>query len=179
MDEQWSNKQELSGGTLGGLSFSLTLLSRGQGSGGLFSHPVELWTGARVGAVVGNRVHREVSLTWAEMMAVLEGPRMLCSAASSCVCRLCWMQGGDQAWPVAPGTGQAVARQLFQMPDLQRHPHRGVHQQVGLSPLSCSFLGLHTLPGCPIWPLPESLVASSFISIQLPHFSHKQHLTHP
>lgn len=66
---------------------------------------------------------------------------MFYSAASSCLCRLCWVQGGDQTRPVASGTGQAVARQLLQMPDLQRHPHRGVHQQVGL-PLS-----LPQLPG--------------------------------
>lgn len=53
------DKQELSGGTLEGLSFSLTLMLRSQGSNGLFSPPVEPWmcARARVGAVVGKRVH--------------------------------------------------------------------------------------------------------------------------
>ena len=67
-------------------------------------------------------------------------------STSSCLCRLRWVQGGDQAWPVAPGSGQAVARQLLQMPDLQHHPHRGVHQQVGFSPSPTRPPGLSMLP---------------------------------
>lgn len=81
-----------------------------------------------------------VSFAWAEMIAMVKGPGMFCSVASSCFCRLCWVQRGNQAWPVAPCAGQAMARQLLQMPDLQRHPHRGVHQQVGVSSIPPPWL---------------------------------------
>lgn len=67
-------------------------------------------------------------------------------STSSCLCRLRWVQGGDQARPVTPGSGQAVARQLLQMPDLQHHPHRGVHQQVGFSPSPPRPPGLCMVP---------------------------------
>lgn len=82
-------------------------------------------------------------------MLVAVGAPVLCSAASPCLCRLRWVQGGDQAWSVTPGAGQAVARQLLQMPDLQCRPDRGVHQQVGLSLSSPQPPGHCILPGLP------------------------------
>ena len=93
------------------------------------------------------------SFTWLERRA-----GMFCSVASSCLCRLCRVQGGDQARPVAPGAGQAVARQLLQMPDLQRHPHGGVHQQVGVSPLPAPA-------SAPRPPHPSSLPPAAFARV--------------
>lgn len=48
--------------------------------------------------------------------------------------RLRRLWGGDQTGSVSAGSGEAVARQLFQMPDMQLHAHRRVHQQVGAPP---------------------------------------------
>lgn len=71
-----------------------------------------------------------------------------CAAVShlpSCPPRLCRLQGGDQAGPVPAGPGEAVARQLLQVPNVRHHPHRRVHQQV-----SCHRPA--TFPGCPPGP---------------------------
>lgn len=65
-----------------------------------------------------------------------------CAALShtpSCPRRLRRLQGGDQAGPVAAGAGEAVARQLLQVPNVRDHPHRRVHQQVSAT----------AFPGCP------------------------------
>ena len=49
---------------------------------------------------------------------------------SSFFSRLCWVWRRDQAGSVPPGVGEAVARQLLPMSDVQHGPHRRVHQQV-------------------------------------------------
>lgn len=91
-----------------------------------------------------------------------DGIKRLCLAVSLCLCRLCWVQGRNQAWPVAPGSGQTVACELLQMPDLQCHPDRGVHQQVGVAP--------STLPACiPLPPTSVSIVQGHTHNIT-PHF---------
>lgn len=44
--------------------------------------------------------------------------------------RLCRVWRRDQAGSVSPGVGEAVARQLLPMSDVQHGPHGRVHQQV-------------------------------------------------
>lgn len=67
-----------------------------------------------------------------------------CMPPIFCPPRLCRLQGGDQARPVPPGPGEAVARQLLQVPNLRDHPHRRVHQQVSATVLAAGL-------GCAPW----------------------------
>lgn len=178
MNSGQDSKQELSGGTLGSLSFSLTLVSRSQGSSGLSSPPVELSLVPGPGwELLWEHVFMEVSLTWAEVMAVLKGPGCFpqqrplvfadCAGCKEEIKHGQSLLALDKQWHVSCFkcqtcsvilTGEYISKWVSPLPPGPGHP---------------------PWARLPHWPSPASLASSPFISNQLPHHGLRQHLTHP